>query len=1220
MINEQNIGIKFTNSVTGQKKLETYAQTLSSIQKLLKNMPSTIKFGDNDAQLKNMVKSLTNVDKNIEKIIDKMKNMNSESDSTKDKLKNAFSITSLALFYKKISDLYSIMQKNTKSSATYLENMNLLDVAYNNNTTSADRLVNRLTQMYGLDESWGYRTVGMFKQLSNAMGLADETGTKLSNTLTMLSIDLSSLYNTSTSDAVQKLASALAGQTKPIRSFGADITEVTLSQTLLNNNIDLMVRNLSYAEKRLLIVTTILQQTTEAQNDWARTIESVANQERILEEQVQRLNRALGNVFLPIMKQMLPYLNGILMAIIEIINWLAVLVGFNEEDFDFFGSADESINDLIDSIGVAKTETKKLNQGLRSFDKLNAIKTPTSSASGGGLGISPEILNLFNKTADDYLSKLTDVEMKATRIRDAILKWLGFTKQIDTATGKVSFKFDHITGGTVLGALAFGGVIYKGVKGVFTFFKGINNIFSGGKITSGVKGLTNFATTWKGIGRGVGLTGLTVATASAYDSMYSLVAETKEAEKAYGQLTVSVLGATASGALFGSTFGPIGAVIGGASGAVVSLIGSLAGYLDKTKEIEVANKVFDGQGIAIEALGLKYREMFADADVWTEELTKLKNEYEQTTQNVANAEQELDLFVRRLQLQDEAIDATQLQELNTKFDNLKTSTDEAIDASIAYEKALIQAYSSTSAESAESTAQQIADIEALRLKQKGYEDEYIDALRQITIERYTGGKSQEWYNQKVNELNVAFGKTPDTLANVSGAVDIFNNKLSKIDPKNTKTLNEEISKTSEEYNKTINLLNERKGEVNKYYDEQIEKQQKIIDNFDKTALWRELTPEEKERYNTAIKLVDKYKSEQETAINNIDETITKIQGSYKGFLATVYADLVKNGADTQANFKGVISTIEGDLNNLKNVDMSGWGEEMFNGMINSMTEEEKTALPKVQKKFHQFGIKGTDAFYKAVEEQLTDSEKIANVQGKVSQAGGFTVEGFRIGVDNEIKKHGAGDIGEKTTEETKDQLGIHSPSSVFEEIGINTIKGYINGIEKSQNSLLKSIDDLLSNVQTKFKENQLEFNISTDVEKSFNSILYKLEVFANKFRSGINSLLANMTSAMNNVTVGSDNKLYYNSMPYIYVPRFKQGLEYVPNDYYLAYLDEGERVLTKQENKEYTNNRKLGNATNKQPQVFNIYLDSEHKLATYSLEQLQEIAKNNGEPIRIGDY
>jgi len=508
----------------------------------------------------------------------------------------------------------------------------------------------------------------------------------------------------------------------------------------------------------------------------------------------------------------------------------------------------------------------------------------------------------------------------------------------------------------------------------------------------------------------------------------------------------------------------------------------------------------------------------------------------------------------------------------------------------------------------------------LRLKQKGYEDAYIEALRQITIERYTGGKSQEWYNQKVNELNIAFGKTPDTISNVNGAIDIFNNKLGEIDYKDQKTLNDEISKTSDAYNKTVDVLNERKDEVNKYYDEQIKKQQEIIDNFDKTALWRELTPEEKEQYNTAVGLVNNYKNAQEQAINNIDETITKIQGSYKGFLATVYADLVKNGADTKEDFKGVISTIEGDLNNLKNVDMSGFGEEMFNGMINSMTEEEKTALPKVQKKFHQFGIKGTDAFYSAVEDQLTDSEKIANVQGKVSQAGGFTVEGFRIGVDNEIKKHGAGDIGEKTTEETKDQLGIHSPSSVFEEIGINTIKGYINGNEKSQNSLLRSIDDLLSNVQTKFKENQLEFNISTDVEKSFNSILYKLEVFANKFRSGINSLLANMTSAMNNVTVGSDNKLYYNSMPYIYVPRFKQGLEYVPNDYYLAYLDEGERVLTKQENKEYTNNKKLGNATNKQPQVFNIYLDSEHKLATYSLEQLQEIAKNNGEPIRIGDY
>lgn len=1218
MINEQSIGLKFQNSVTGQKKLEEYEKTLSNIQKLLKNMPQNIKIGNFDKSISDTNKLLANVDKNISDIGNQIKGLNKDVDGTSDKFKKAFTVGSIISVSKALSEVWKWISKNSKSSATFIENMNLLDVAYNNNTVSAEKLVNRMTEMYGLDESWGYRTVGMFKQLSNAMGLADEVGTKLSNTLTLLSIDLSSLYNTSTTDSVQKLASALAGQTKPIRSFGADITETTLSQTLLNNNIDLMVRNLSFAEKRLLIVTTILQQTIEAQNDWARTIESVANQERILEEQQSRLNRALGNVFLPILKNILPYLNAIMMVAVELINWFAVLIGYNEEDFDFFGETDVSINDLIDSIGTAEEGTQKLKRSLRGFDKLNNITTPTATTSaGGGLGVSPDIMNLFNKTADDYLSKLTDVEMKATRIRDKIMKWLGFTKQVDTATGKISFKFDHITGGTVLGALVVGGAIFKGVKGIFTFFNGIKKVFAGKGIVEGVTKLSTFATLWSKIRLGVGLGGLAISFGGAYDSMYSLVDKTKEADKAYKELAISMLGAVSSGALLGSKFGIVGTAIGVVGGAIVGLTGALGGYISKTNEIEVANRVFDGQGIAIETLGQKYRNMFADADVWNENLTLLKNNYEQTTTNVTNAQNELDLFVRQLKNQDQAISETQLEELNTKYDNLKESTDDAINSTIEYETALIKAYNKTSAESTASTAEQIANLTALRLKQKGYEDEYIEALRKIDIERFTSGKSQEWYNQKVNELNIAFGKAPDTLSNATGAVDIFNNKLDEIDYGNIETLNDEVTKTSEAYNKTIDTLNTRKKDVMSYYDEQIEKQNKIKENFEATALIRELTPEEKERYQTAIDTISELENKQTTAVNNIDSTINKIQGSYKGFLATVYADLVKNGADTSKDFSGTISTIETDLNKLKDVDMSDFGKNLFDRMIKSITENEDLNLSKINKKFNNYGISAGDEFYDALEKQLTNSEKIANIHGEVTKEGGFIVEGYRNGIDDEIRKNGVGDIGEKSCKETKKQLGINSPSTVYKEIGINTMLGYINGIEEKQSELLNTIERMLKKVKNKFENITFKLNISTSVENSFNSILYKLELFTNRFRNGINNLMASMTTSMNNITVGSDNKLQYNAMPYIYIPRFKEGLDYVPNDYYLAYLDEGERVLTKQENKDYSNNMTKNNAKNS-PTILNIYLDGENQVATYVLDKLLDKAKDDGKPITIG--
>lgn len=272
-------------------------------------------------------------------------------------------------------------------------------------------------------------------------------------------------------------------QTKPARRLGSDITQSTLQTTLDQAGIDKKIADLSYAEKRLVIIASLLQQVEEANGDWGRTIESVANQTRIMSEQWERLTRAFGNMLLPIVKQILPYVNGILMALTEIFNVIAALLGYDEEDYDFFGKTNKSAVDLSNNIDNATDSTEKLKKsmlGIRSFDKIINISTPkdSKSDSGSSLGISADIMKLANTAMDDYNKKLDNVQMKATKIRDNIMEWLGFTKQVDEKTGKVSWKFDHITGGTVLGALIAGGVIFNGIKKIMKMI----NFFTGNSL------------------------------------------------------------------------------------------------------------------------------------------------------------------------------------------------------------------------------------------------------------------------------------------------------------------------------------------------------------------------------------------------------------------------------------------------------------------------------------------------------------------------------------------------------------------------------------------------------------------------------------------------------------------------------------------------------------------------------------------------------------------
>ena len=453
---DNEVKIQFKNSITNQKKLEQYRSTLIQINAVINGL---------NKQKQQDIEGLAQETNNI---MDNTKENTTESAKMAKNFNRAFNYTAIRTFSRALQRITTSMGSYISKSATYLENMNLLDVAYDNNTDSAKKFVNKLSEMYGLDESWGYRTVGIFKQLSNAMGLTAEMGDKVSETMTQFAIDVSSLYNIDTEAAVSKLQSALAGQTKPVRAFGADITQGTLQLTLDQAGIDKQIGDLTYAEKRLVIIASMLEQVKEANGDWGRTIESVANQTRIMSDQWERLTRTFGNMLLPIVQKILPYVNAILMTLTEIFSAIATFLGYSEEDYDFFGKSSESALDLKDNIDGATNSTEKLKKsmlGLRAFDKIINISTPKNDSGSGtsGTGVSGDIADLASSAMDKYNLKLDNVQMKATKIRDSIMEWLGFTKEVDEKTGKVSFKFDHITGGTVLGAMVVGGAIFKGI-------------------------------------------------------------------------------------------------------------------------------------------------------------------------------------------------------------------------------------------------------------------------------------------------------------------------------------------------------------------------------------------------------------------------------------------------------------------------------------------------------------------------------------------------------------------------------------------------------------------------------------------------------------------------------------------------------------------------------------------------------------------------------------
>ena len=322
------------------------------------------------------------------------------------------------------------------------------------------KFVDTMSEIYGMDPSNIYRHAGYFYQLTEAIGMTDDASATLSLSLTKASNDIASLFNVDIETVVNNIASGMQGMSRAVRKYGMDIRAVTLQQTALSYGITEQVENMSEADRMALRYLTMMKQVKNATSqvvdetyqasgvmgDFARNIETPANQLRVFREQVSQLGRAIGNFFIPALSKLLPVLNGLVMAIRTVLTFLSALTGFNLN----FGGASSGADKTADAIGGigdaangASKAAKELRKNLAPFDELNILQAPKESSGGAGGGISDELLDPALAAAIEEMSLgLEDIEMKANKVRDSLLRFFGFdyVEEFNPETGEFEKK------------------------------------------------------------------------------------------------------------------------------------------------------------------------------------------------------------------------------------------------------------------------------------------------------------------------------------------------------------------------------------------------------------------------------------------------------------------------------------------------------------------------------------------------------------------------------------------------------------------------------------------------------------------------------------------------------------------------------------------------------------------------------------------------------------
>ena len=297
----------------------------------------------------------------------------------------ALNVAAVAITFRKIG--HFIAQAVTESNK-YQEDLNLFTVALGQYAAEAQNYAEKVSDVMGIDPAQWLRNQGVFNTLLTGFGDTAERAQLMSQNLTQLGYDISSFFNISIEDAMQKLQSGISGELEPLRRLGYDLSQARLEQTALNLGIKESVANMTQAEKAELRYYAIMTQVTTAQGDMARTLEAPANQLRILQAQLTQAARAIGNIFIPALNAILPYAIAVVQVIREIANALANLAGFRLTEVDYSGvnSAAVGAGSLADNLDDAAGAAKKLKQYTAGFDELNVFAPNTGSGSGAGAG------------------------------------------------------------------------------------------------------------------------------------------------------------------------------------------------------------------------------------------------------------------------------------------------------------------------------------------------------------------------------------------------------------------------------------------------------------------------------------------------------------------------------------------------------------------------------------------------------------------------------------------------------------------------------------------------------------------------------------------------------------------------------------------------------------------------------------------------------------------
>lgn len=463
------------------------------------------------------------------------------------------------------------------------EVQNVVDTTFGDMASKVDDFTKTSIQDFGMSELTVKQISSRFQALGTSIGISSEqvaNGTAVANkalmsqnntlykttdsmadmslNLTRLAGDMASFYDVDQADVAKSLQSIFSGTIAPLRRYGLDLAQATLSEWAMKNGLDANIKSMTQAEKVLLRYNYVMANTQAAQGDFAKTANTWANSVRVLKQEFQAWGSIIGSVVINALKPFVQALSKVMLKVISftrtVADALGAIFGWTIE-ISGRGAAADGMEDIADGVGdigdnadSSNKKAQKLKKTLLSIDEIHALDDNSDSGSGGGSGSGGSggggagggVDSSLKKTdglLEKYKSSIKDLYSLGKYIGDALasamesIDWKKIYQKADNfgkgladfLNGLISPRLFYDLGATIAGSLNtalhflnsfgttfdwanFGLSIANGING---FFENFDFALLAKTINAWVQGIYTMLTTaiknvsWKDVLKGI---------------------------------------------------------------------------------------------------------------------------------------------------------------------------------------------------------------------------------------------------------------------------------------------------------------------------------------------------------------------------------------------------------------------------------------------------------------------------------------------------------------------------------------------------------------------------------------------------------------------------------------------------------------------------------------------------------------------------------------------